>query len=241
MRNRPVPAMRDEDRALARGLVIYEDASILAFNKPSGLPVQSRGNKGLCLDNLLWAFARSNGKRPRLVHRIDAGTSGLVVAAKTQPVAAFLSAAFANREVEKRYLALVSGTLPESDRGIITAPLAKQDRGKDGEPARAVVERSEAASAKPAETHWVMKKRVLSYGLVEAAPKTGRMHQIRAHLAHIKCPIAGDALYGGQELDAPRLMLHAAQLVLPQPVGEALELSAPIPADFVSFMSKLGL
>ena len=73
MRNRPIPKIADDQKDMVRGLVIYEDDYLYAFNKPSGLAVQTRGNRGTSLDHLLWAFARSNGKRPHLVHRIDAG------------------------------------------------------------------------------------------------------------------------------------------------------------------------
>ena len=97
MRNRPIPNLAEAQKAYVRDLVLYEDEFVLAFNKPSGLAVQTRGNRGTSLDHLLWAFARSNGKRPHLVHRIDAGTSGLILAAKTKPAMAALSAATTTR------------------------------------------------------------------------------------------------------------------------------------------------
>ena len=106
---RPVSA---EDAAFVRSLVIHQDAAILALNKPAGLPVQTRNPDDRTLDALMAAFARSNGKRPRLVHRLDAQTSGVIVAAVTQPAAAALSAAFAGRQVAKTYLALVAGVRP---------------------------------------------------------------------------------------------------------------------------------
>ena len=128
MRNRPIPNLSDDHKALVRALVLYEDAFLLAFNKPSALAVQTRGNRGTSLDHLLWAFARSNGKRPHLVHRIDAGTSGLILAAKTKPAMAAVSAEFAERRVRKYYLALVSGNLPDADHGVCEVPLLKQGR-----------------------------------------------------------------------------------------------------------------
>ena len=106
----------DDDAAFVRGLVIHEDSGMLAFNKPSGLPVQTRNVEDRTLDRLMAAFARSNGKRPRLVHRLDAQTSGVIVAAKTQPAAAALSQSFADRLVDKTYLAVVTGSpLPEGE------------------------------------------------------------------------------------------------------------------------------
>ena len=104
----------EDDAAFVRGFVIHEDSGIIAFNKPSGLPVQTRNVEDRTLDRLMAAFARSNGKRPRLVHRLDAPTSGVIVAAKTQPAAAALSQSFADRLVDKTYLAVVTGSpLPE--------------------------------------------------------------------------------------------------------------------------------
>ena len=109
-RNYEAMPVSDEDAAYVRALVIHDDSAVLAFNKPSGLAVQTRNVDDRTLDRLMAAFARSNGKRPRLVHRLDAQTSGVIVAAKTQPAAAFLSNAFAERQVSKTYLAVVTGT-----------------------------------------------------------------------------------------------------------------------------------
>ncbi len=237
MRNRPVPFISETDKAFVRGLLLHQDAAIMAFNKPSGLPVQSRGNKARCLDELLWAFARSNGKRPRLVHRIDAGTSGLVIAAKTKPAAAFLSAAFASRRVAKRYLALVSGAVPEAGTGAIEAALIQQA----GKPARTAIAGPGAKGAQAALTHWSVQARSGQYALLEVRPETGRMHQIRAHLASIHMPILGDPVYGSGLQTAPRLMLHAAGLVVPHPGGEALTLEAPLPDDFSAEIKACAL
>lgn len=233
MKNRPIPKISEEDRTRIRGLVIYEDAFLLAFNKPSGLAVQTRGNRGTSLDHLLWTFARSNGKRPRLVHRIDAGTSGLVLAAKTKPAAAFLSTEFAERRVSKRYLALVGGTLPRAERGVCEEPLLQTDR-------RVRISSLEKG-ADAARTDWRILKRSGQFGLIEARPKTGRMHQIRAHLASMGCPILGDPIYGGDAEAAARLMLHAAGLGFRLPNSENLVLDAPVPGDFIARQATLGL
>jgi hypothetical protein len=151
MRNRPIPKIAEDQKSFVRSLVLYEDEIVLAFNKPSGLAVQTRGNRGTSLDHLLWTFARSNGKRPQLVHRIDAGTSGLILAGKTKPAIAALSTEFAERRVQKRYLALVSGDLPAEDEGVCDIPLLKKERsvipgqvGAGADAARTVV-----AGAKP--------------------------------------------------------------------------------------------
>ncbi|MEO0467019.1 MAG: RluA family pseudouridine synthase [Pseudomonadota bacterium] len=232
-RNRTIPALTDHDRDLVRGLVLHEDAAVLAFNKPSGLPSQVRGNRARNLDHLLWAFAKSNGKRPRLVHRLDSGTSGVVVAAKTQPDAVAISRQFEARAVEKTYLALVVGA-PDADTGIIDAPIARVE----------VAGRSRIIAGhrdgKPAETLWRVLSRSDDHALVEAKPKTGRMHQIRVHLAHLGCPIAGDALYGGGA--ASRMALHALSLAFDHPrTGKRMTVSALVPGDLKSLGLASGL
>jgi len=230
MRNRDIPELDDADIAFVRGLVCFEDEVILAFNKPSGLPVQTRGNHGRHLDGLLSAFARSNGKRPRLVHQLDAGTSGLILAAKTKPAAAFLSKAFEDCDVSKTYLAIVRGDLPDTRSGQVDQALLRAGRG---------VAVSNAAAAKPAQTDWAVLSRSGNAALIEARPRTGRLHQIRAHMASLGCPIDGDTLYGGAE--APRLMLHASGLSLPHPSGERLQLEAPAPEAFQDWQQSLKL
>src|SRR5512147_1359428 len=105
--------LSDADIAYARALVIHEDAHCIAFDKPAGLAVQGGSGVTRSLEDLLAAFAKSNGKRPRLVHRLDRETSGVIVAARTKPAAAFLSEAFAGRDVQKTYLAVVCGGAPE--------------------------------------------------------------------------------------------------------------------------------
>lgn len=233
MRNRPIPNIPQDQQARVRSLVIHEDAFVLAFNKPSGLAVQTRGNRGTSLDHLLWTFARSNGKRPHLVHRIDAGTSGLIIAGKTKPAMSFLSQEFAERRVRKRYLALVSGVIPDGDEGRCETPLLKV--GRAVQPGRL----DQGADA--AVTDWQVLVRSDRFALIEARPLTGRMHQIRAHLAELGCPILGDPIYGAGALTADRLMLHAAGLELTLPDGASLSLEAPVPDDFSETQAALAL
>ncbi len=228
MRNRPIPNVPLADAAFVRSLLIHEDEALLAFDKPSGLPVQTRGGRGRALDRLLWAFARSNGKRPKLVHRLDTGTSGVVLAAKTKPAAAAVSEAFAKRRVKKTYLAIASGAAPDTRHGMIDVALKlyEPDRG------RGTMRPSTAVGAQTAETRW---RTLASDGratLFEVRPRTGRLHQIRAHLASIGYPILGDDLYGGDA--APRLMLHAFSLELTHPSGAPFAVSAAPPAAFLA-------
>ncbi len=194
------------------------------------------------LETLLVAFAKSNGKRPRLVHRLDRETSGVIVAARTKPAAALLSAAFAGRAVSKTYLAIVCGCAPDPGEGEIAAPLKKSSRQglnimelahADDTGAQAALTRYRTLAARP------------EAALLELSPETGRMHQIRVHLASIGRPIAGDGKYGGLfalgGAAMPRLMLHAAALDIPHPGGGRARFEAPIPADFAQALKLLVL
>lgn len=237
-RNRDIPVLGAEAAAFARSLLIHEDAAILAFNKPSGLASQGGGGVGQSLDDLLWAFAKSNGKRPRLVHRLDLGTSGVIIAARTQPAAAFLSQAFAGRDTQKTYLALVKGTLPQADQGVIEAALVKVEEG--GRP-RMILAKPGRKGAQSARTGWKVLARNGDAALMQLSPETGRMHQIRVHLMSLGCPIMGDALYGEGQATGPRVMLHAARLEVPHPEGGTLTLEAPVPEDFRETAARAGL
>ncbi|MEZ5955093.1 MAG: RluA family pseudouridine synthase [Hyphomonas sp.] len=237
-RNRPVPAIDPADAAFVRSLLIHEDNSVLVFNKPSGLAVQGGGGIEASLDSLLAAFAKSNGKRPRLVHRLDQGTSGVVIAARTQPAAARLSDEFATRRAKKVYLALVRGTLPEAASGVIDAPLVKVEEG--GRP-RMLVAAPGRKGAQTATTSWTILASSGDVALIRAEPETGRMHQIRAHMSHLGCPILGDRLYGRGEKGAARLMLHATSLTIRHPEGKEMTFTAPPPGDFIQRAQELGL
>lgn len=237
-RNRDIPALSPATAALARSLVIHEDAALLAFNKPSGMASQGGSSVGQSLDDLLWAFAKSNGKRPRLVHRLDQGTSGVILTARSQPAAAFLSAAFAGRDARKTYLALVKGKIPPAEHGVIDASLVKVEEG--GRP-RMILAREGRKGAQPARTSWHVLARNGDHALMQLSPETGRMHQIRVHLMSLGCPILGDGLYGEGQATGARVMLHAARLEVPHPDGGTLTLEAPVPEDFQAMAEKAGL
>jgi 23S rRNA pseudouridine955/2504/2580 synthase len=183
-----VPELSTEAADFVRNLVIYEDDKVIVFNKPSGLAVQGGGGISRSLDDLLVAFAKSNGKRPRLVHRLDLGTSGVIITARTQPAAAFLSEEFASRRTEKTYLALVRGALPSADEGNLNTPLVKVEEA--GRP-RMIAAKPGRKGAQAAVTHWRILTRSGDAALLEARPETGRMHQIRAHLSIAGMPILG--------------------------------------------------
>ena len=231
-----------DDIALARSLVIFEDDAIIAFDKPPGLSSQGGRIKAATLDDLLAAFARSNGKRPGLVHRLDRDTSGVILAAKTKPAAAFLGKALAARRVAKTYLAVVAPGPPSPRDGRIEAPLRRVSLGREVHMAPCEADHPDAESAS---TGYRTLAASDEAALVELRPHTGRMHQLRAHLASIGRPIAGDSRYGGALMLAgapvPRLMLHARAIRFPHPAGDDRTLEAPIPADLRAVLACLGL
>jgi tRNA pseudouridine32 synthase/23S rRNA pseudouridine746 synthase len=236
-----VPLTADE-MALVRSLVLYEDACILALNKPPGLSSQGGRGQFNTLDDLLWAFAKASGNRPRLVHRLDRDTSGVILTARTKPAAGFLGKALMGRRVRKTYLAIVAPGAPEPPQGLIEAPLRRVEEGREAFMRVCPPDHPDAETARS-------RYRTLATGrgaaLVELSPETGRMHQLRVHLASIGRPIVGDARYGGALVlgGAPvgRLMLHAAALEFPHPEGKRMRLTAPPPEDFESVAAHAGL
>ena len=242
-KNKVPPPISDAERAYIQDLILYEDAHVLAFAKPSGLAVQSGSGIERSVDGLLWAFARRNGKRPKLVHRLDRETSGVLVTAKTQPAAAALSAAFADRTAHKTYQAILCGGAPDPADGIVDLALVKiNEAGLDI--MRGARERDRDALA--ARTHYRTLATNAAATFVEVEPETGRMHQIRVHMASLGKPIAGDTKYGGlfmlAGLPVPRLMLHARRLEVPHPSGSGrLTLEAELPPEMADFRTRLGL
>ena len=120
-----------EEIAFVRGLVIYEDPDILALNKPAGLSSQGGRGQVHTLDELLWAFAKPGKARPRLIHRLDRDTSGVILTAKTQPDAAFLGKAMMSRRGKKTYLAIVAPGAPVPREGLIDSPLRREEQGRE--------------------------------------------------------------------------------------------------------------
>ena len=241
MTARPPASLSDAEIAAVRAWVIHEDAQVIAFNKPPGLSSQGGRIRAQTLDDLLWAFARSNGKRPELVHRLDRDTSGVILAAKTRPAAGFLGKALQARQVRKTYLALLSAA-PEPASGLIDAPLLRQEVGRESY-MRVVA--PDVAGAQPSQSRYRTLDATDDGALVELEPQTGRMHQLRVHMAHIGRPLVGDARYGGALTAggraASRLMLHAARLDFPHPEGGRLAVEAPPPEDFRLLAEAMGL
>lgn len=234
-------SLSDEEIAAVRSWVLHEDAHVLVLNKSAGLSSQGGRIKAHTLDDLLWAFMRSNGKRPELVHRLDRDTSGVILAAKTKPAASFLGKALQARRLDKIYLALVAAA-PESRQGVIDVPLVRQEIGRESY-MRVATPETTGAQASLSRYRTVAASE--EGALVELEPKTGRMHQLRVHMASIGRPLVGDVRYGGALTfagrAAPRLMLHAAKLTFPHPEGGRLTVEAPLPADFAALVEAAGL
>lgn len=217
--------------------VIYEDENLLAIDKPAGMVVHPGAghHQGTVVHQLLARAALSGlggADRPGIVHRLDAGTSGVLLIAKTDEAYQRLVKQFQERAMEKIYLALVDGVLDE-DEGRIEGPI-----GRD--PAHRQRMRI-ISSGKPAITEFRALKRFIKSSLLEVRPLTGRTHQIRVHLRAISHPVVGDALYGKQR-GAGRMMLHAWQMKLAHPITrERLHLLAPLPEEFARLCPELLL
>ncbi len=224
-----------KDEAFVQSLVIYKDENILVLNKPSGLAVQGGTHTERHVDGMLDALKFEKTERPKLVHRIDKNTSGLLVLARNRKYAELLTKAFREHQLQKTYLAFCLG-VPSKKEGEIKMPLLKS-----GEKSIVGEEGKEA----------VTKYKVLDtagnmFSLIAAYPLTGRTHQIRAHLEAIGCPIAGDDKYYGKErqkfsLFSNKLYLHAYKINLSVLYHKKTEISAPLPDYFKQSMTAAGI
>jgi 23S rRNA pseudouridine1911/1915/1917 synthase len=221
--------------------VLFEDAQLLVLDKPAGLVVHPGAGRGTgtLVNALLFHVKDLSGVggvlRPGIVHRLDRGTSGLMVVAKNDAAHRALAAQFASRRVEKEYLALVLG-VPARRTGEITAPI-----GRDPVHRRRMSVR--AARGREARSRYEVVRAFANAALLRVLIFTGRTHQVRVHLASIGHPIAGDATYGGKRALLPGLArpaLHAARLAFEHPEsGERLEFRSPLPADLDALLSSL--
>lgn len=238
---KPVQLSRDEI-AFVKSLVLYEDAEILALNKPSGLSSQGGRGQVHTLDELLWAFARPGKARPRLIHRLDRDTSGVILTAKTKPAAGFLGKALMSRKFAKTYLAIVTPGPPEPVTGVIDLPLRRDEQGREAYMRVCTADHPDAETAR---SGYRTLASTNGAALMELDPETGRMHQLRVHLAALGRPIAGDVRYGGALVvggeAVSRLMLHARALAFPHPAGGTRRLEAMPPSDMAGLIAKLGL
>lgn len=236
--------------------IVHEDPDLLVVDKPAGLVVHpGAGNpRGTLVQGLLAHFPDladladeddADSDRPGIVHRLDKGTSGLLVVARTPSARATLVSDLAARRVDRRYAALVVGSV-EADEGLVDAPLGRSSR----DPTRMAVQ----AGGREARTRYRVERRFTRpepLTLLECRLETGRTHQIRVHLAAIGHPVLGDPRYGGgrtgrgsdlaRRLPPDRPWLHARSLAFAHPrTGEALSFTSPLPADLQAVLGALS-
>lgn len=233
-------ALPARDVAYVKSLVLYEDEEVLALNKPAGLAVQGGTKTTKHVDRLLSAWGEG-ADRPRLVHRLDRDTSGVLLLGRTPSAAASLSGAFAKRRAKKTYWALVAGS-PTPREGVIELPLVKKGVG-DRE--LVVPADPKEFGAEPAETEYVTLARAAHRAAWMALrPYTGRTHQLRAHMKAIGHAILGDPKYGDEAADALsaglKLQLHARRLALPHPSRGTLVIEAPVSPEFRAGLARFG-
>ena len=228
-----------EQLALAESMVIARDRAAIVLNKPPGLATQGGSGTYAHVDGLLDAYA-DEGPRPRLVHRLDKDTSGVLLIARTPGSAAFFSKRFSGRSARKIYWALVIG-VPEISDGMIDLPLAKQP-GTGGE--KMMVDKS--GEGQPARSPYRVIDRAGNRACwVELQPLTGRTHQLRVHMAAIGHPIVGDGKYGGPDAFlsgsiSRKMHLHARRLVIDHPDGDLIDVRADLPEHFAASLAQLG-
>lgn len=254
------PSVSEADARMIRETVLYRDDHILALNKPPGLPVQGGSGQVRHVDGLAEALRFGLDEKPRLVHRLDKDTSGVLLLARTRGVAGALTAAFRARETRKIYWAVVAGT-PSPQMGTIRYGLVKAPgHGAKGEGEKMHCIHPDRVDQTPGAKRAVTDYAVLSslgrrVSWCALVPVTGRTHQLRAHMAEMGHPIVGDGKYGGSgqvnEGDgwgaqlggeiSRKLHLHARSLRLTHPVtGAALTLTAPLPEHMKRTWAMLG-
>jgi len=227
----------DAERKMIQAAVIYKDAQLLVLNKPAGLAVQGGSGITVSVDLLLDALRFDAKERPKLLHRLDKDTSGVLMLARTAKAAGRFAALFKGKGLQKEYLAVVSG-VPTEPAGSIDVPIAKSE-GK-----------YEKVRSNPKGQHALTHYRVLDEvanmaALVHLMPVTGRTHQLRVHMSVIDTPVAGDGKYGGKDAFiegiASRLHLHAWKITFPGDKGTDITVKAPLPLHMKKTLSFLGL
>lgn len=224
-----------KDKEFIRSLIVYKDDNIIVINKPSGLAVQGGSNIKRHIDGMLDGLMFERDEKPKLVHRIDKETSGILVLARDRKNAEVLTSAFKDKKLSKTYL-LISRGVPKINAGEVKASLEK-----NGEKMTAVNEGKKAITK-----YKVIDTSGNKFALIEASPLTGRTHQIRAHMEHIGCPIVGDDKYFGSERGryselADKLFLHAYKIDLSGIYNKKLVISVPLPEHFKNALNLLGI
>lgn len=227
--------LSSKDLDYIRSMVIYKDKDIIILNKPSGLAVQGGTNTTRHIDGLLEGLCFENAEKPKLVHRIDKETSGILVLARNRKAAEILTKGFRDKTIKKTYLALVRGC-PDKKEGVINLPLEKVGEKMT------VTNDGQKAITEYKVLDCVGKK----FALVQASPLTGRTHQIRAHMEAIGAPIAGDDKYFGKEREhlkniADKMYLHAYKIDLSVIYGKTMIIKSTLPEYFSEACKFLGL
>ena len=215
--------------------VLYEDEHLLVVDKPAGLVVHpAAGHEGDTLAHGLLALGAAGGdpERPGIVHRLDRGTSGLLVVARSETAYARLAEAIRSRQVDRRYLALVRG-VPLSRTGRIEAPIGRDRRDRTR---RSI----DTDAPRDAVTWFEVRERLGERSLLEVRLETGRTHQIRVHLQAIGLPVCGDPVYGvAGDLGLARQFLHAERLRFAHPLtGEQIDVASRLPSDLAAALER---
>ena len=235
------PQVEDRDAAWLRDAVLYRDDWVIALNKPAGLAVQGGSRQTRHLDAMLEALRFEAAERPRLVHRLDKDTSGVLLLARNRRAAQALTAAFRDGAVRKTYWAAVAG-VPRPARGRIDRPI-----GKQAGTAREKMAGDPNAGADAITDYAVAGSSQRKAAWLALRPITGRTHQLRVHCALVGHPILGDGKYGGKAAfprgrpEIKQLQLHAREIALPHPEdGTTLRVVAPLPDHMASAWAALG-
>lgn len=218
--------------------ILYEDDAVIAVDKPAGVVVHAGAgaHSGTLVNRLVHHFgslSKIGGElRPGIVHRLDRGTSGVLLVARTDAAHRDLAGQFSSRNVEKTYLALVEGRM-NADSGRITKPITR-------DPVRRTRMTAKLGYGREAITEFRVLDRFEGFTYLEVRIGTGRTHQIRAHLASLGHPVAGDRLYGARTRD--RIFLHAWRIAFTSPAtGERVQVESPLPADLRQWLSELAI
>src|SRR6185503_6418253 len=235
------PFRKAGDREALQAVILHEDADVIVLNKPYGLAVQGGSGVTRHVDAMLESLTDRHGRKPRLVHRLDRDTAGVLIVARTRSSAAFFGEAFKARETRKLYWALVAG-VPRPADGRISTFLAREEESE-----RMRIAKHGEKGAEHAVTNYAVADQAgQKVSFLVMRPITGRTHQLRAHAAHVGHPIVGDPKYFNIEnWELPggiqnKLHLLARRIVIAHPEGGTLDVSAPLPPHMQQSWAVLG-
>ena len=233
-----------EDGDVLRQMLLYEDDKVFVFNKPAGLAVQGGSGVVRHLDDMLEAWRNKKGEKPRLVHRLDRDTAGVLVVARSRLAAMKLAEAFRARETTKTYWALVKGAPPKREDKISTWLVKEQT--PDGDRMR-IAKHGEKGADHAVTYYRIIEQAAQAMTWLEMQPYTGRTHQLRVHAAYLGCPILGDPKYfeADTNWDFPggmqnKLHLLARRIVIPHPDKGVIDVTAPMPAHMRQSWNLIG-